>query len=164
MIYYTSTSLSCHNILVWSSQTFFLGKVLFFFSQPDGQWGTGIGKKYTGSIFFAKASSAGLTNYVIRHNSQKGNMTSLPWVFGQRRITSLTNSFGLCPFKDYYTINMILMMCKSLILLMYVDSSMKDKFIHTCSDNIIAMKLNELSKASMFIILNMVNFNNNCPV
>ena len=33
------------------------------------------------------------------------------------------------PFKDY-TINMILIMCKSLILLMYVDISMKNKFIH----------------------------------
>ena len=53
---------------------------------------------------------------------------------------------------------MILIMCKSLMLLMYVDSSMKNKFIHACSDNIIAMKLNELAlatqlEASMFIIL-----------
>ena len=55
----------------------FSGEGPFFFSQPDGQWGTGIRKKYTGSIFFAKASSAGLTNYIIRHNSQKGNLTSL---------------------------------------------------------------------------------------
>ena len=63
---------------------------------------------------------------------------------------------------------MILIMCNSLILLMYVDSSMKNKFIHTCLDNIIAMKLNELTlaEASIFIILtpNMVIFENNCPV
>ena len=63
---------------------------------------------------------------------------------------------------------MILTMCKSQILLMYVDSSMKNKFIHTCSDDIIAMKLNELTltEASLFIILtpNLVNFENNCPV
>ena len=75
--------------------------------------------------FFAKASSAALTNYIIRHNSKKGNMTSLFWVLGQ-------NTISLVPVtgKDY---NMILTMYKSLILLMYVDSSMKNKFIHTCS-------------------------------
>ena len=60
---------------------------------------------------------------------------------------------------------MILTMYKSLILLMYVDSSMKNKFIHTCSDDIIAMKLYELTlaEASIFIILtpNLVNFENN---
>ena len=64
-------------------------------------------------------------------------MTSLPWVLGRRRITaaSLTNSFRRCPFKDYtINLNMILIiMCKSLILLKYVDSSMKNEFIHTLS-------------------------------
>ena len=64
--------------------------------------------------FFVKASSAGLTNYVIRHNSKKGNMTSLFRVLGQRHITSCDKLISLpkwCLFtgKDY---NMMLIVCK----------------------------------------------------
>ena len=44
--------------------------------------------------FFGKASFSGLTNYVIRHNSQNGNMMSLPWALCSRWprcLTSLAN-------------------------------------------------------------------------
>jgi len=55
----------------------FVLSIRFGFKYLSRQGYLGIGKKYKGSIFFAKASLAGLTNYVIRHNSKYGNMTSL---------------------------------------------------------------------------------------
>jgi len=41
--------------------------------------------------FFAKASFAGLTNYIIRHNSKNGNMTSCP--------ASQTSEMILCTYR-----------------------------------------------------------------
>ena len=54
--------------------------------------------------FFGKASFSGLTNYVIRHNSQNGNMMSLPWALCSRWprcLTSLTNPPCWSLFKRY---------------------------------------------------------------
>ena len=45
--------------------------------------------------FFDKASLAGLTNYVIRHNPQNGNMTSHPQALVRRKPTWLAPVQGL---------------------------------------------------------------------
>ena len=71
---------------------FFLLFILFFqvihfifcFVLARGHWHR---KKIYRVDFFAKASSAGLTNYIIRHKTKKGNMTSLFWVLGWNAIS-----------------------------------------------------------------------------
>ena len=60
--------------------------------------------------FFAKAFSSGLTNYVIRHNSLYGNMSSLPWALcpcSPRSLASLANPLRWSLFKGY-TLKVIL--------------------------------------------------------
>ena len=74
---------------------------------PRGHWHQ---KNIYGVEFFAKAFSSGLTNYIIRHNSLYGNMSSLPRVLcprSSRSLASLTNPLRWSLFKGY-TLKVIL--------------------------------------------------------